>query len=96
MITSHLGVFMCWECQPVEHGPDLSPRALDFLRAAANVPPDRLCDVTLTPSAGRELAAAHQLLIATHLEKELRSARVLRELGAMLPDGGPITGGGHR
>ena len=30
--------------------------------------------------AGRELAAAHRLLIRTHLEKDLKSLRVVREL----------------
>ena len=92
VISSHHGVFVCWECQPVETGPDLSPRALKFLRTAATVPPERLGEVTLTADAARELAAVHRLLIATHLEKELRSTRVLGELGFPGSDSGPITG----
>ena len=80
LIASRHGVFICWECGPTDGGADLSPEALVFLRNAATVSPERLHEVTLTPRAGRELTAAHRLLIATHLEKELRSARVLREL----------------
>ena len=92
VITSHHGAFVCWECQPVEHGPDLSRHALAFLRAAATAPPAGLGDVPLTPDAGRELAAAHRFLIRTHLDKELRSVRVLQELAAQLPGEGPIAG----
>ena len=92
VITSDHGVFVCWECQPVENGPDLSPRALEFLRTAATMPPERLGEVPLAADAARELAAAHRLLITTHLEKELRSVRVLRELGFPGSDSGPITG----
>jgi hypothetical protein len=60
---------------------DLPSEALDFLRAAAARPPERLDEVALSPRAGRQLATAHRVLIATHLDKELKSARVLRELG---------------
>ena len=96
VIAAHHAVFVCWECQPVEHGPDLSPRALEFLRAAATVPPERLGEVTLRADAARELAVAHRLLITTHLEKELRSTRVLRELGFPGSDSGSTIGDGQR
>ena len=79
-------MFVCRECQPLEHGPGLSPRALEFLRTVATVSPERLCDVALPPTAERELAMAHQILITTHLGKELKSMRVLRALGAQASD----------
>jgi DNA repair protein RecO (recombination protein O) len=56
----------------------LSPQALAFLRAAGSVGPQRLGAIDLTLGAARELEAAHRVLIAWHLEKELRSTRVLR------------------
>jgi DNA repair protein RecO (recombination protein O) len=86
VIASRHGVFVCWECGPGDGGADLSSEALGFLRAAAAVPPERLGEVTLTPRAARELAAAHRHLIAIHLEKELKSSRVMRELGSTSAD----------
>ena len=82
VIAPRHGVFVCWDCGPGEGGADLSTEALGFLRAAATVPPEQLDQVTLTPRAARELAAAHRHLISTHLEKELKSARVVREVSA--------------
>ena len=81
VLERQLGVFICSTCGSTQRGVDLSRDALGFLRAAATVSPDRLGGVTLSPRAGRQLAAAHGVLISTHLDKELRSARVLRELG---------------
>jgi hypothetical protein len=42
--------------------------------------PETLGTVPLDPGPGRELETAHRRLIHTHLEKELKSARVLRQL----------------
>ncbi len=53
---------------------------MGFLRGAAALAPARLTEIDLTPGAARELAAAHRTLIAWHLEKELRSTRVLRDM----------------
>ena len=94
LIASRHGVFICWGCGPTDGGADLSREALGFLRTAAAVSPERLHEVTLTPPADRELAAAHRLLIATHLEKELRSARVLRELSVQYQASGAGTDDG--
>jgi DNA repair protein RecO (recombination protein O) len=58
----------------------LSPDALRFLRAAGRIGPDRLDEIALTGQAARQLERAHRRLIAMHLDKELKSARVLREL----------------
>lgn len=58
----------------------LSGEAVAFLRAAARVGPDRIEGLAPSPRALRELEAVHRTLIAAHLEKDLKSARVLREL----------------
>ena len=58
----------------------LSPEAVAFLRASAAVGPGRLERLAVSAGALRELEAVHRQLIAAHLEKELKSARVLREL----------------
>jgi DNA repair protein RecO (recombination protein O) len=80
-------VFTCGRCTRLPAGVDrargamLSPGALAFLRGASKVSPRDIGAVPMAPRAGRELEAIHRTLIATHLEKELRSVRVLRELG---------------
>jgi DNA repair protein RecO (recombination protein O) len=58
----------------------LSDDALAFLRASARIGPDRLERLAPSPGALRELEAVHRTLIAAHLEKDLKSARVLREM----------------
>ena len=54
--------------------------ALKFLKAAGATPPDRLESLPLQPRASLELETVHRRLLNLHLEKELKSARVLREL----------------
>ncbi|MCY3730511.1 MAG: hypothetical protein OXF98_04150, partial [Rhodospirillaceae bacterium] len=66
--------------EPSGDGGRLSPAALSFLGAARTVAPAALADVELPPAADRELAWAHHRLISTHLEKELKSLRVVRSL----------------
>ncbi len=63
------------------HGPGLSPAALTFLREAGATAPALVGTLRMPDGAARELEAAHRRLIAMHLEKDLRSARVLREIG---------------
>src|SRR5712691_665684 len=58
----------------------LSGAARDFLAAAREVSPFALGRVAVTGETLRELEAAHRALIAMHLEKDLKSARVLREM----------------
>ena len=60
--------------------PRATPAARAFLDAARASSPLRLADVVVAPKTLRELEASHQTLIAMHLEKELKSARVLREM----------------
>ena len=77
-------VFTCPGCSGrvggAEPGVTLSPGALAFLAAAGSIPPQRLAAVPLSGRVDRELEATHQALMRLHLEKELRSTRVLREL----------------
>ncbi len=62
-------------------GTVLSPAALTFLREAGATAPGLVGTLRMPEGAARELEAAHRRLIAMHLEKDLRSARVLREIG---------------
>jgi DNA repair protein RecO (recombination protein O) len=71
--------FMCRSCAP-EGGAKLSADAVHFLRAAGRTGPESLDALPLTTGAARELETAHRRLINIHLEKELKSARVLREM----------------
>jgi len=63
-----------------EADPRLSSDALDFLQAARGLSPFAIGDVAVTPHTLRELEQAHRTLIGMHLEKDLKSVRVLREL----------------
>ena len=58
----------------------LSPQAMGFLAAARAVPPHEVGSVPTDLRVLRELEGVHRALIATHLEKSLKSDRVLREL----------------
>ncbi len=71
--------FVCRGCASAQ-GVLLSAGAVRFLRGAAGTPPDRLAEIVLSDRAGRELEQAHRRLLALHLEKELRSVRVLRAM----------------
>jgi len=71
---------ICTSC--AQGGPRLSPEALGFLRAAGRRTPAEAASARTARGALREIEHAHGRLIAMHLEKELRSARVVRELGA--------------
>jgi DNA repair protein RecO (recombination protein O) len=58
----------------------LSEEAQAFLSAARTCSPFRIGDVRVSARALRELESTHRALIAMHLEKDLKSARVLREM----------------
>jgi DNA repair protein RecO (recombination protein O) len=70
--------FVCDDC--AHGGPRVSREGIAFLRTAARAAPDALAVAATSPGALRELEAAHHRLIAAHLEKELRSTRVVKEL----------------
>ena len=70
-----------YECRTcVEYGPSVSREAIAFLRRAADRTPAQIGAEGVAPEMLRELETAHHLLIASYLEKELRSARVVKEL----------------
>ncbi|MEO7193130.1 MAG: DNA repair protein RecO [Vicinamibacterales bacterium] len=73
-----------YECEGCAHaGPRLSRAALAFLKTLGGLTPAQVTDRGAPAPALRELALAHHRLIAMHLDKELRSARVLKELGPL-------------
>jgi DNA repair protein RecO (recombination protein O) len=63
-----------------EADPRASAGARAFLDAARTCSPLGLSDVAVSATVLRELEAAHRIKIAMHLEKDLKSARVLREM----------------
>src|SRR5471032_2076347 len=63
-----------------ETDPGLSGGARAFLASARGSSPFGLGELTVPPGVLRELEASHRALIALHLEKDLKSARVLREM----------------
>jgi DNA repair protein RecO (recombination protein O) len=60
--------------------PRLSPAAQAFLAAARSCSPLALGSVAMTAAVMRELERAHQVQLAMHLEKDLKSTKVLREM----------------
>src|SRR4051812_33678716 len=58
----------------------LSDEARAFLAAVRLKSPRGIGEVTVSSRALREIEAAHRALIEHHLEKELKSVRVLRDL----------------
>jgi DNA repair protein RecO len=58
----------------------ISSDAKAFLVAARTCRPLALGALSVSPGALREIEAAHGALISMHLEKDLKSARVLREM----------------
>jgi len=70
--------FVCGACG---QGPiRVSADALSFLRDARNLPPAAVGGRAVATGALAELERAHHMLMTLHLERELRSARIVREL----------------
>ena len=63
-----------------ESGGTLSPAAMAFLAGSRSVAPERVGDLAASRPALMELENVHRALIAMHLEKTLKSDRVLRDL----------------
>lgn len=72
------GEFACRRCQ--SGALRVSPGALRWVRQAGGLPPAQAACCDAPAGALRELEAVHARLIALHLEREPRSARVVREL----------------
>ena len=60
--------------------PKASHEARAFLQAARTCSPFALTAQSASPNALRELEASHRAMMAGHLDRELRSTRVLREM----------------
>jgi hypothetical protein len=58
----------------------LSDGAVAFLAASRTVPPNRAGELPAPRGVLKELETVHRALIAVHLEKTLKSDRVLRDL----------------
>jgi DNA repair protein RecO (recombination protein O) len=71
--------YVCRKCS-AGGGTIVSVAGLRFLRGAASASPETLAAIPLDAAPSRELETAHLRLIHAHLEKELKSARVLRQL----------------
>ena len=63
-----------------EPDPRISPEGQAFLSAARSCSPFTLRDISVSPGVLRELEASHRALITMHLEKDLKSMRVLKEM----------------
>jgi DNA repair protein RecO len=72
--------YVCCACQG--QGPLLSKDALEFLRGLGATTPAQVAGRQVAAGTLRELDMAHHQLIATHLEKTLRSSRVIKDLGS--------------
>ena len=73
-------VFVCGGCYPSGGGTPVSAEGMQFLKASATVAPEGLGTLALATASSRQLETAHRRLMNLHLEKELKSARVLREM----------------
>ena len=60
--------------------PKASREAQAFLQAARTCSPFALAAQTVSVTALRELESSHRAMMAVHLDRELRSTKVLREL----------------
>ena len=70
--------YLCEGC--ARGGPALSAGAMVFLKQAARRSPAVVGAMRPATGVLRELEHVHERLIAMHLDKELRSARIVREL----------------
>ena len=86
VIVRNSGAFVCQECGSGDGEVDLTGDALSFLRAAASRRATDMGVVAFTPEVARQLMTVHRRLLQTHLQKELKSARILHELGTWTSD----------
>jgi DNA repair protein RecO (recombination protein O) len=70
--------YVCRPCSP--RGPQLSRAAMTFLKAAGTRTPAEITAADIGAGALGEIEHVHHQLIAMHLEKEVRSARVVKEM----------------
>jgi DNA repair protein RecO (recombination protein O) len=70
--------YVCGAC--AQGGLRVSSEAMGFLRAAMSVTPIEAARLPVSPSALTQLEDVHHRLIAMHLEKDVRSLRIVKEL----------------
>jgi DNA repair protein RecO (recombination protein O) len=70
--------YVCWSCTP--SGTRLSGPAVAFIRAAATRTPADVARDAAPLAILREIESVHHTLLGLHLERETRSARIVREL----------------
>ena len=73
-------LLVCRQCAPPAAARRSASMRCGSCRAAAQTAPDRLDALPLATRAARELETVHRRLLNLHLDKELKSARVLREM----------------
>jgi DNA repair protein RecO (recombination protein O) len=73
--------YVCGNCG--DHGIVVSRGALEWLRGLTSRTPMQVSEQGAPAGVLRELEMAHHTLIAMHLEKNLRSSRVIKELGSL-------------
>jgi len=73
--------YVCGNCG--DHGVVVSRVALEWLRGLTSRTPMQVIEQGAPSGVLRELEMAHHTLIAMHLEKTLRSSRVIKELGSL-------------
>ncbi len=71
-------VYVCRGC--AQGGIGLSSDAMEFLGRARTATPFDAMQMAVGPGGLRDLEQAHHALIGAHLERELRSTRVVKEL----------------
>lgn len=70
--------YVCGNCG--RGGVRVSAEALEFLREVRSVAPDAIGRCAVAGESLAELERAHHLLMTLHLEREVRSARIIKEL----------------
>jgi DNA repair protein RecO (recombination protein O) len=78
VLVTHERHYVCDTCCP--HGPRLSADAMAFLCRSRTRTPRAMAMAGAAAGPLAEIERVHHQLIALHLEKELRSARVVKEL----------------
>jgi DNA repair protein RecO (recombination protein O) len=72
--------YVCRECR--SDGPIVSREALELLRVLPGRTPEEAVRIDAPAAVVREVEMAHRILMAEHLDKPLRSSRVIKELGS--------------
>jgi DNA repair protein RecO (recombination protein O) len=78
VLMAHDRSYVCQGCAHCDA--TLSPEAMRFLRSLGTRTPSEVTATGASARSLREIEQAHHRLIALYLEKELRSARVVKEL----------------